>query len=128
MRALLLALPLLLANTAAEDPVIPPTIKSMLDAAMQSGSEGDVAVIVKYARNADPASADLVVKIATDWRNERLAQLESAARQLSPSQWEYFRLHHLEDVPIEDIARDAHVSRDAIKSHLYRARKVLLAR
>ncbi len=52
MRALLLALPLLLANTAAEDPVIPPTIKSMLDAAMQSGSEGDVAVIVKYARNA----------------------------------------------------------------------------
>ncbi|HEU4427190.1 MAG TPA: RNA polymerase sigma factor [Myxococcota bacterium] len=65
---------------------------------------------------------------ATYERNERLAQLESAARQLSPSQWEYFRLHHLEDVPIEEIARDAHVSRDAIKSHLYRARKLLLAR
>ena len=27
------------------------------------------------------------------------------ARRLSPSQWEYFRLHHLEDVPIEDIRR-----------------------
>lgn len=81
MRALLLALPLLLANTAAEDPVIPPTIKSMLDAAMQSGSEGDVAVIVKYARNADPASADLVVKIATDWRNERLAQANRKIRE-----------------------------------------------
>jgi RNA polymerase sigma-70 factor (ECF subfamily) len=61
-------------------------------------------------------------------RSERLAQIESAARQLSPSQWEYFRLHHLEDVPIEDIARDAHLSRDAVKSHLYRARKLLLAR
>ena len=81
MCALLLALPLLLANTAAEDPVIPPTIKSMLDAAMQSGSEGDVAVIVKYARNADPASADLVVKIATDWRNERLAQANRKIRE-----------------------------------------------
>jgi putative salt-induced outer membrane protein len=81
MRALLLALPLLLANTAAEDPVIPPTIKSMLDAAMQSGSEGDVAVIVKYARNADPASADLVVKTATDWRNERLAQANRKIRE-----------------------------------------------
>lgn len=81
MRALLLALPLLLANTAAEDPVIPPTIKSMLEAAMQSGSEGDVAVIVKYARNADPASADLVVKIATDWRNERLAQANRKIRE-----------------------------------------------
>lgn len=61
-------------------------------------------------------------------RNERLAQLDSAAQLLSPSQWEYFRLHHLEDVPIEDIARRGGLSRDAVKSHLYRARKLLLAR
>jgi RNA polymerase sigma-70 factor (ECF subfamily) len=61
-------------------------------------------------------------------RSERLAQIEDAARQLSPSQWEYFRLHHLEDVAIEDIARQAQCSRDAVKSHLYRARKLLLAR
>lgn len=61
-------------------------------------------------------------------RSERLAQLATAARQLSPSQWKYFRLHHLEDVPIEDIARQAQCSRDAVKSHLYRARKMLLAR
>ncbi|ATY31381.1 DUF481 domain-containing protein [Sphingomonas psychrotolerans] len=81
MRALLLALPLLLANTAAEDPQIPPTIKSMLDAAIASGSEGDVAVIVKYARTADPASADLVVKIATDWRNDRLAKANRLIRE-----------------------------------------------
>jgi putative salt-induced outer membrane protein len=81
MRALLLALPLLLANTAAEDPTIPPTIKSMLDAAMQSGSEGDVAVIVKYAKTADPASADLVVKTATDWRNDRLAKANMKIRE-----------------------------------------------
>ena len=53
----------------------------MLDAAMQSGSEGDVAVIVKYARNADPASADLVVKTATDWRNDRLAQANKKIRE-----------------------------------------------
>jgi putative salt-induced outer membrane protein len=81
MRALLLALPLLLANTAAEDPAIPPTIKSMLDAAMESGSEGDVAVIVKYAKTADPASADLVVKTASDWRNDRLAKANMKIRE-----------------------------------------------
>src|SRR4051812_12496522 len=81
MRALLLALPLLLANTAAEDPEIPSTIKSMLDAAIASGSEGDVAVIVKYARTADPASADMVVKIASDWRNERLAKANRQLRE-----------------------------------------------
>ncbi len=61
-------------------------------------------------------------------RSERLAQIESAAQQLSPSQWEYFRQHHLEDMPIEEIARQAHLSRDAVKSHLYRARKLLLTR
>ncbi len=81
MRALLLALPLLLANAPAEDPVIPPTIRAMLDAAMASGSEGDVAVIVKYARGADPASADLVVKAASDWRNDRLAKANRKLRE-----------------------------------------------
>ncbi|MBC9031652.1 DUF481 domain-containing protein [Sphingomonas sp. JC676] len=79
MRALLLALPLLLAN--AEDPTIPPTIKSMLDAAMESGSEADVAVIVKYAKNADPASADLVMRIASDWRNERQQTAQRKLRE-----------------------------------------------
>lgn len=58
----------------AEDPVVPPAIKSMIDAAMRSGSESDVAVIVKYAKSTDPASADLVVKIAADWRRGRLAK------------------------------------------------------
>lgn len=79
MRALLIALPLLLAN--AEDPEIPPALKAMLEAAMESGSESDVAVIVKYARAAAPESADLVARIATDWRNDRLAQAQRAIRQ-----------------------------------------------
>jgi RNA polymerase sigma-70 factor (ECF subfamily) len=61
-------------------------------------------------------------------RAERIAQIESAAQRLTPAQWEYFRLHHLEDVPIDQIARDAQCSRDAVKSHLYRARKMLLTR
>jgi putative salt-induced outer membrane protein len=78
MRALLVALPLLLAN--GEDPRIPDTIKSMLDAAIASGSEGDVAVIVKYARTADPASADLVARIASDWRQEKLAKAQAKVR------------------------------------------------
>jgi len=89
-------------------------------------SETDIAL--SDAASAVHEDANAADPHATYERNERLAQLESAARQLSPSQWEYFRLHHLEDVPIEEIARDAHVSRDAIKSHLYRARKLLLAR
>jgi putative salt-induced outer membrane protein len=79
MRALLLVLPLLLAN--AEDPTIPPTIKSMLDAAMQSGNENDVATIVKYAKSADPASGDLVMRIASDWRKQRQQTAQQKLRE-----------------------------------------------
>ena len=89
-------------------------------------SETDVALAdAASALRADGSDPD---PHAAYERTERLAQLEVAAQQLSPSQWEYFRLHHLEDVPIDDIARRGGLSRDAVKSHLYRARKLLLAR
>lgn len=78
MRALLLVLPLLLANTGDPDSV-PPPIKAMLDAAMASGNEGDVAVIVKYARNAAPESAEQVTRIASRWNEDRR---ETAQRKL----------------------------------------------
>lgn len=79
MRALLLALPLLLANT--DDPTIPPTIKAMLDSAMASGNEGDVGVIVKYAKEASPESADLVTRIAAAWRDDRHQNATRRIRQ-----------------------------------------------
>ncbi|WP_448664443.1 YdiY family protein [Sphingomonas sp. CJ20] len=81
MRALLIALPLLLANANAEDPKIPPTLKAMLDAAMEAGNENDVAVLVKYARTAAPESADLVTKIASDWRADRQAKAQRKLRE-----------------------------------------------
>jgi RNA polymerase sigma-70 factor (ECF subfamily) len=60
---------------------------------------------------------------------ERVAQMEAAAReQLSEDQWQLFSLHHLEHRPVREIARFLDKSEDAVKSHLYRARKLLLAR
>jgi DNA-directed RNA polymerase specialized sigma24 family protein len=35
-------------------------------------------------------------------------------------------LHHLEDQPISQIAEALEKSEDAVKSHLYRARRLLL--
>jgi RNA polymerase sigma-70 factor, ECF subfamily len=61
--------------------------------------------------------------------NERLSRLDTAIeRDLSPEQWELFQLHHLENRSIQEIARETHKSEDAVKSHLYRARRLLLAR
>lgn len=61
--------------------------------------------------------------------HERLSRLETAIeRDLSPEQWQLFQLHHLEHRSIQEIARETHKSEDAVKSHLYRARRLLLAR
>ena len=60
---------------------------------------------------------------------DRLRRLQQAARHdLTQVQWDLFRLHHLQDRSIEDIARASCRSEDSVKSHLYRARKTLLAR
>lgn len=60
---------------------------------------------------------------------ERLSQLEGAvANDLTDEQRQLFELHHLEHRSIQEIAGLLSKSEDAVKSHLYRARRVLLAR
>ena len=59
---------------------------------------------------------------------ERVARLaEAAARLLTPEQRTLFELHHLRYRPIHEIARTLQKSEDAVKSNLYRARKLLLS-
>jgi RNA polymerase sigma-70 factor (ECF subfamily) len=61
--------------------------------------------------------------------NERMEQLATTLEErLSPEQRLLFRLHHLEERPISEIAHVLQKSEDAIKSNLYRTRKLLLAR
>lgn len=60
---------------------------------------------------------------------ERLERIQQAAlHDLSEEQWELFRLHHLQHHSIRDIARRLRKTQDSVKSHLYRARKLLLTR
>lgn len=60
---------------------------------------------------------------------ERLERLQRAAlHELSEEQWELFRLHHLQHHSIREIARRLRKTQDSVKSHLYRARKLLLTR
>ena len=79
----------LLANAPVDDAPddtkvpIPAAIRSMLDAALDSGNDGDVSVVVKYARLADPASADAVLAIAQKWRNDRAQARQTTIRQAS---------------------------------------------
>jgi RNA polymerase sigma-70 factor (ECF subfamily) len=60
---------------------------------------------------------------------ERVKQIErTASETLTPEQRRLFELHHLNHRPIQEIARTLKKSEDAVKSNLYRARKLLLAR
>ena len=60
---------------------------------------------------------------------ERISQLAKAAEhELSPEQQQLFRLHHLEHRSISEVAAILDKSEDAVKSNLYRVRKVLLSR
>ncbi len=82
----LFAAPLLLANAApalsGDTAVpIPAGIKAMLDAAIASGNDGEISTIVKYARLADPASADAVLAIAEKWRTDRATERQRTIRE-----------------------------------------------
>jgi len=59
---------------------------------------------------------------------ERLTRLQERAGRLTQEQRRLFELHHLEHQSIHDIALILDKSEDAVKSNLYRARKLLLAR
>ena len=60
---------------------------------------------------------------------ERFHQLSTTVdRMLSEEQKMLFQMHHIEDRPISEIARKLSKSEDAIKSNLYRTRRILLAR
>jgi putative salt-induced outer membrane protein len=71
---------LMQAPPAIPKPEIPPEIRAMLDAAMESGDERGVDTIVKYARAGDPSSADLVLRRATEWREARARARDERVR------------------------------------------------
>jgi RNA polymerase sigma-70 factor (ECF subfamily) len=60
---------------------------------------------------------------------ELVARIETVMRdKLSDEQCQLVQRHHLQHQSIQDIARSMHKSEDAVKSNLYRARKLLMAR
>ena len=60
---------------------------------------------------------------------ERVAHLSRSLEcDVTPEQRQLFELHHLQSMPIAEIARTLSKSEDSIKSNLYRTRKLLLAR
>lgn len=75
------------------------------------------------------ASTVVPTAIETIEYKQRLASIDRRVSQkLTREQRQLFELHHLENRPIQEIATTLGKSENAIKSNLYRARKILLAR
>ena len=79
-------------------------------------------------------SAELLVQAPHEWaytpedfyRQGRLSEeFERAFALLAPWQLDAFRLRHIEDLPIEEISRRTTRSADAVRSGLYRAKRLL---
>lgn len=68
------------ATQAADPATIPGPVRAMLDAAMASGNENDVAAVAKYASAASPQSAPAITKLVTDWANKRRAVAQEKIR------------------------------------------------
>lgn len=79
-------LPLLLAaapaHAAAADPQpMPDPVKAMLDAAMTTGSEAEVATVAKYATLAAPAAAQAITDAVDRWRGEKREKRDRELRE-----------------------------------------------
>lgn len=91
MRSVLLPLAaLLMLGNAPDAPApgaldsddIPPVVRAMLQAAMESGNESEVATVEKYARNVSPENAREIAEITAKWRT---ARREAATEKLRTS-------------------------------------------
>lgn len=61
--------------------------------------------------------------------NERASRIvQTFETEISEEQRTVFELHHLESIPIAEIARTLSKTEDSVKSNLYRTRKLLLTR
>ncbi|MBW2290967.1 MAG: RNA polymerase sigma factor [Deltaproteobacteria bacterium] len=84
------------------------------------------------AEGSDPSSADWTLvssdptAIETIECNQRVKSIKRLVKnRLTQEQRILFELHHLQDRPIQEIARTLNMSENAVKSNLYRARKIL---
>jgi RNA polymerase sigma-70 factor (ECF subfamily) len=90
---------------------------------LSEGDEENPAAGIGYTTSSHPTPLEIYEF------QERLTCLgETANTQLSPDQRTLFRLHHLEKRSISEIALSLSKSEDAVKSNLYRTRKILLTR
>ncbi|MDX3900455.1 MAG: DUF481 domain-containing protein [Sphingobium sp.] len=88
MRSLLLlaaAIPLLAATPAhaADAPLLPPSVREMMEAAIANGNETEIATVAKIARQTNPGSADEIARMVKSWKDRTRQTRETVIREAS---------------------------------------------
>jgi RNA polymerase sigma-70 factor (ECF subfamily) len=80
----------------------------------------------RLGRAAPPPALEWSYTPEEQVRQDRLGdELQRRLASLAPWQRDVFRLRHVEDLPIEEISRRTTRSEDAVRSGLYRAKRLL---
>lgn len=84
MRLCLIPFAALLAFPAhADDSLLPPAVRQMLDAAIANGNEAEIAAVAKIAKQTNPGSADEIQTIVNQWKEQAKERHDAAIREAS---------------------------------------------
>lgn len=82
MRALLTLMPLLISTPAfADDALLSPAVREMLEAAIANGNETEIATVAKIARQTNPQSAGEIQRMVTSWKERTQATHDTVIRE-----------------------------------------------
>ncbi|PZU06980.1 MAG: DUF481 domain-containing protein [Sphingobium sp.] len=85
MRALMISFPLLIAavpsGALADDALLPPAVREMMEAAIANGNETDIATVAKIAKQTNPASADEIQRMVKSWKDRTKATRNMVIRE-----------------------------------------------
>lgn len=68
---------------ADEPPLLPPSVREMMEAAIANGSEVEIATVAKIAKQTNPASADEIQRMVNSWKNRTKQTHEAVIREAS---------------------------------------------
>jgi putative salt-induced outer membrane protein len=81
-----LTLPLLLLSALpvaahADDALLPPAVREMMEAAIANGNETDIATVAKIARQTNPGSAGEIQRMVNSWKERTKATRDTVIRE-----------------------------------------------
>jgi len=68
---------------AAENDLLPPSVREMLEAAIANGSESEIAAVAKIARQTNPGSADEIQRMVNSWKDRKKETHDTIIREAS---------------------------------------------